>query len=65
MEIEKDRSTFLIKYPTLDFSSGHDLMVNEIEPQVGLCADNAEPAWDPLSPSLSALPCPLCHSHNK
>ena len=39
---------------TLDFSSGHDLTVREFEPHTGLCADNAEPAWDSLSlPSLS------------
>ena len=38
---------------TLDFSSGHDLTVHEIEPHVGLQADSAESAWDSLS-SLSA-----------
>ena len=27
----------LIKHPTLDFCSGHDLTVCEIEPCVGLC----------------------------
>ena len=33
----------LIKNMTLDFSSGHDLMVCEIEPQVlGLCTDTVE-----------------------
>ena len=31
---------------TLDFGSGHDLTVRRIEPQVGLCTDSAEPAWD-------------------
>ena len=30
--------------------------VCEFEPRIGLCADNAEPASDPLSPSLSASP---------
>ena len=25
-------------------------------PRIGLCADSAEPAWDSLSPSLSAPP---------
>ena len=56
----------LVKHPTLDFSSGHDLSVCEIKPHVGLCADLTEPAWDSLSPSLSApfllslsLPLPL------
>ena len=41
----------LIKCPTLDLSSGHDLMVCEIEPHLRLCADSVEPAWDFLSPS--------------
>ena len=43
-----------IKRLTLGFSSGRDLMVREIEPRVGLCADREEPAWDSLSPSFSA-----------
>ena len=38
---------------TLDFGSGHDLVVRGIEPLIGLCADSVEPAWDSLSPSLS------------
>ena len=42
-----------VKPLTLGFSSGHDLMVCEIEPRVRLCADSTEPAWDSLSPSLS------------
>ena len=46
----------LIKHPTLDFSSGHDLAVREFEPGFGLYADSVEPAWDPLSPCLSAPP---------
>ena len=45
-----------VKRPTLDFGSGHDLMVQEFEPHGGLCPDSVEPAWDSLSPSLSALP---------
>ena len=45
-----------VKRLTLGFGSGHDLMVGEIESCVGLCADSAEPAWDSLSPSLSASP---------
>ena len=44
----------LVRDPTLDFGSGHDLMVHGIEPLVGLCADSAELALDSLSPSLSA-----------
>ena len=46
---------------TLDFDSGHDLTVRGIELHVGLCADGAEPAWDPLSLSLSAPPYSLAH----
>ena len=37
-----------------DFGSGHDLTVREFKPCIGLCAVSAEPASDPLSPSLSA-----------
>ena len=44
-----------VKYPTLDFGSGHDLTVHETEPCIRLCTDSAEPAWDSLSPFLSAL----------
>ena len=46
----------LVKYLTLDFNSGRDLMVCGIEPCIGLCADSMEPAWDSLSPPLSAPP---------
>ena len=49
-----------VKRPTLDFSSGHDLTVHEIEPHIWLFADSAEPAWESLSPLLSAPP-PLMH----
>ena len=42
------------KHPTFDFSSGHDLTVWEIEPHVGLCADNTGTAWDSFFPNLSA-----------
>ena len=45
------------KGPTLDFRSGHDLTVFEIETHVGLFVDSMEPAWDFLSLSLS-LPLP-------
>ena len=44
------------KCPTVDFGSGHDLMVCGIGPCVGLCADGKELAWDSLSLSLSAPP---------
>ena len=41
----------------LDFGSGHDLVVREMEPCLGLCADSVELAWDALFPlSLSAPP---------
>ena len=46
----------LAKHPTLDSGSGHDLMVCEFEPQVGLCADSQEFAWDSFSHSLSVHP---------
>ena len=44
----------LAKHPTLDFGSSQDLIVHEIKPQVGLCTDSVETAWDSLSPSLFA-----------
>ena len=34
----------LVKHPTLDFSSSHDLAVDEFEPHIGFSADSAEPA---------------------
>ena len=34
----------LVKCPTPDFSSGHDLTGHEIKPNVGLGADYVEPA---------------------
>ena len=34
----------LVKCLTLDFGSGHGLTVGEIEPDIGLCTDSAEPA---------------------
>ena len=43
-----------VKRPILDFGLGHDFMVPEVESCFGLCADVAEPAWDSLSPCLSA-----------
>ena len=45
---------------TLDVSSGHDVQVPGFEPCIGLRAGSEEPAWDSLSPSLSA-PLPLGH----
>ena len=49
----------LVKHLTFDFGSGHALMVCEVQPRLGPCADSTEPAWDSLSPSLKPLPC-LC-----
>ena len=46
----------LVRCRTLDLGSGHDLTVREFEPHVGLCAGSGEPAWDSVSPSLSAPP---------
>ena len=43
---------------TLDFGSGHDIMVCKFKPCIGLSAVNAEPTLDPLSPFLSAPPLP-------
>ena len=43
-----------VKHPTLDLSSGHDLMVHELEPCVGLSTDSTELAWGSFCPSLSA-----------
>ena len=42
-----------VKCLSLDFGSGHDLMVCEFEPRVGLCADSVESAWDSASPHCS------------
>ena len=46
----------LVKCLTLDFGSGHDLIVHEFEPHIGLCTDSMETPWDSLSPSFSAPP---------
>ena len=40
------------KHPTLDFDSGRDYTVYELEPLVGLYTDSTEPAWDSLSASF-------------
>ena len=50
----------LVEHPTLDFSSGHDLTVCEIETCVRLHDDSTGPAWGSLSPSLSAPPLLVC-----
>ena len=43
------------EHPTFELGPGHDLMVREIEPRVGLCVDSTEAAWN-------SLPLPLCSS---
>ena len=51
-----------VKRLTLGFGLGLDLTVSEFKPRVGLCANSVEPAWNSLSPPLSAPPpiaCPL------
>ena len=39
----------LVKRSTLDFGSGYNLTVCELEPRIALCADSTEPAWNSLS----------------
>ena len=46
----------LVKYLTLELSSGHDLMLRDIKPCIGLCADSVEPAGDSLSLSVGSCP---------
>ena len=60
----------LVNCPTIDFGSGHDLMVFEIEPHTWLCADSADPAWDSFSlcpsPAHTCVhSCALSLSQNK
>ena len=45
-----------VKRPTLGFGSGHDVTVHEFGPRIRPCAGSMEPAWDCLSPTLSASP---------
>ena len=33
-----------VRHPTIDFSSGHDLTVCEMEPHIRLCTDSVESA---------------------
>ena len=47
--------TQLVKRPTLGFSSGHNLIVDEIESPHPLQANSVGPAWDSVSPSASPL----------
>ena len=48
-----------VKHLILDFCSGHNLMIPELEPHIGPCGDSMDPAWD----SLSAPP-PLILMHS-
>ena len=45
-----------VKQLTLGLGSGSELRVCAIEPCIRLCAASREPAWDSLSPSVSAPP---------
>ena len=56
-----------VEHPTLDFSSGRDLTVGEIEPHVGLCLTARVACWG-ASHSLTLCPsfaCDLSLSQNK
>ena len=50
------------QHPTLDFGSGHDLLVCEREHHIRLCANSMESAWDSLFLSLP-LSCSCAHAH--
>ena len=50
-----------VKYPTFDFSSGHDLMVHEFEPHIL----SAQSLLGILSLFLSLCPSPLVLSLSK
>ena len=50
----------LVEHLTLDFGSGHDLVVHEFKPHVGLCAD-VQNLLGILSLPLSCS-CSLCLS---
>lgn len=45
----------MVKRPTLDFHSGQDFMVPEINPGIRLCIDTGEPAKESLSLPLPHL----------
>ena len=46
----------LVERLTASLGSGRDLIVHEIKPCIGLHAHSVEPAWNSLSPFLSAPP---------
>ena len=43
----------LVRHPTVEYGSGHDLMVRGFEPRVWLLTDSMEPSWDSLCASSS------------
>ena len=45
-----------------NFGSGHDLMGHDFKPCIGLADTSLEPAWGPLSPSLSVPSPPNSHT---
>ena len=45
----------LVERLTLDFGSGHDVIVCGLDPRIGIRKDSAKPAWDSLSLSLLPL----------
>ena len=47
-----------VKCLTLDFGSGHGVMVQETEPDIGLHTDSTESAWDSLFLPISLCPSP-------
>ena len=56
VEVRGTRVAQLVERPTLGFGSDRDLTTREFKPHPGLSADGEKPAWDSLSPSLSASP---------
>ena len=51
-----NRDAWWLSQLSIDFGSGHDLLVREFEPPSRLTAVSTELTSDPLSPSLSAPP---------
>ena len=49
-----DRGTWVAQ--SVDFGSGHDLMVYEFEPHISPAAVSTEPSWNPLPTPASAPP---------
>ena len=49
----------MVKLPTLDFISGHDLAISGFKPHIRLRADSTESAWDSLPLSLFLWPSPV------